>query len=201
MQPNGIRDSPLRATKTRKNRTRQASAIRSELLMTSLLRGALEPDSEFSFYLPRSVLADLSSSTGVPYDPIWLHLPSPAWTAPPTFVFRLRLPIPCWFSLAWLKTILVHRYLCGITFTLIFKGFSEIPSGFTLNVKAFRKMTSPFTLNGEGISEKAFTLDVKLTTPYTKSFLSSASQSTAGKKGKPGQAAELIRDRGSFADP
>ena len=41
------------------------------------------------------------------------------------------------------------------------KGFSEMPSGFTLNVKAFRKMTSPFTLNGEGISEKAFTVDVK----------------------------------------
>ena len=34
-------------------------------------------------------------------------------------------------------------------------------SGFTLNVKAFREKTSPFTLNGEGISEKAFTLDVK----------------------------------------
>ena len=76
-----------------------------------------------------------------------------------------------------------------------------MPSGFTLNFKAFHKKTSPFTLNGEGISEKAFTIDVKLTTPYTKSFLSLASQATAGKKGKPGRAAELIRDRGSFADP
>ena len=95
MQPNGIRDSPLRTTKPRKDRTRQASAIRSELLMTSLLSGALEPDSEFSFYLPRSALPGLSNSKGVPYDPLWLHLPSPAWTAPPTFVFRFRIPIPC----------------------------------------------------------------------------------------------------------
>ena len=38
-----------------------------------------------------------------------------------------------------------------------------MPSGFTLNVKAFHKKTSSFTLNGEGISEKDFTLDVKLT--------------------------------------
>ena len=51
------------------------------------------------------------------------------------------------------------------------KGLSEMPSGFTLNVKAFYKKTSPFTLNGEGISEKAFTIDVKLTFPSTKSFL------------------------------
>ena len=36
-----------------------------------------------------------------------------------------------------------------------------MPSGFTLNVKAFHEKTSPVTLNGEGISEKAFTLDVK----------------------------------------
>ncbi len=105
MPPNGIRDSPLRATKARKDRTRQASAIRIELLMTSLLKGALKTETEISFYLPRSVLTDLSSSKGVPYDPIWRHLPSPARTAPPTIGFRLRLPIPCWFSLAWLKTI------------------------------------------------------------------------------------------------
>ncbi|PNV61300.1 hypothetical protein C0033_15050 [Clostridium sp. chh4-2] len=82
MQPNGIRDSPLRATKARKDRTRQASAIRSELLMTSLLSGALETEAEISFYLPRSVLTDLSSTTGVPYDPIWLHLPSPGPDGP-----------------------------------------------------------------------------------------------------------------------
>ena len=116
MQPHGIRDSPLRTTKTRKDRTRQTSAIRSELFMTSLLRGALETDLEFSFYLPRSALTGPSSSKGVPYDPMWLHLPSPARTAPLTFVFRLRLPIPGWFSLARLKTILVRRYLCSTTF-------------------------------------------------------------------------------------
>ena len=117
MQPNGIRDSPLRTTKARKDKTRQASAIRSELLMTSLLSGALKTETEISFYLPRSALTGLSSSKGVPYDPMWLHLPSPARMAPPTFVSRLRLPIPGWFSLAWLKTILVRRYLCRITFT------------------------------------------------------------------------------------
>ena len=61
-------------------------------------------------------------------------------------------------------------------------------------------MPSPFTLNPQGISEKAFTLDVKIT-PSTKSFLSSASQATAGKKGKPGRAAEMETDRGSCADP
>ena len=77
MQPDRIRDSPLRTTKARKDRTRQASAIRSELFMTSLLRGALKTETEISFYLPRSVLTDLSSSKGVPYDPIWLYT-SPA---------------------------------------------------------------------------------------------------------------------------
>ncbi|PNV60281.1 hypothetical protein C0033_19755 [Clostridium sp. chh4-2] len=90
MLPNGIRDSPLRATKARKDRTRQASAIRSELFMTSLLKGALEPDSEFSFYLPRSALTDLSSSTGVPYDPIWQQLPFPGPDGPSD----LGLPVP-----------------------------------------------------------------------------------------------------------
>ena len=89
----------------------QASAIRSELFMTSLLKGALETDMEISFYLPRSALTGLRSSKGVPYDPICLHLPSPARMAPPTFVSRLRIPIPGWFSLAWLKTMLLHRYL------------------------------------------------------------------------------------------
>ncbi|PNV62028.1 hypothetical protein C0033_10260 [Clostridium sp. chh4-2] len=74
-------------------------------------------------------------------------------------------------------------------------------SGFTLNVKSFRKMTSPFTLNGEGISEKDLTVDIKIYSPIRQIFFSSASQATAGKKGKPGRAAELIRDRGSFADP
>jgi len=68
MQPDRIRDSPLRTTKARKDRTRQAGAIRSELFMTSLLKGALETDTEISFYLPRSALTGLSSSTGVPYD-------------------------------------------------------------------------------------------------------------------------------------
>ncbi|WP_146043749.1 hypothetical protein [Clostridium sp. chh4-2] len=158
MQPDRIRDSPLRTTKARKDRTRQAGAIRSELFMTSLLKGALETDTEISFYLPCSALTGLRCSKGVPYDPICLHLPSPAPTAPPTFVFRLRLPIPGWFSLAGLKTI--------ITFAQIVKGFSEMPSGFTLNVKAFRKMTSPFTLNGEGISENSLTVDVKTYSPH-----------------------------------
>ena len=116
IQPNGIRDSPLRTTKAHKNRTRQASAIRSELLMTSLLSGALEPDSEFSFYLPRSALTGLSSSKGVPYDPIWLYLPSPARIPSQTVSFWLRLPVPCWFSLAWLKTIFMLQYLCRATF-------------------------------------------------------------------------------------
>ena len=41
MQPDRIRDSPLRTTKARKDRTRQAGAIRSELFMTSLLKGCL----------------------------------------------------------------------------------------------------------------------------------------------------------------
>ncbi len=142
MQPDRIRDSPLRTTKNRKNRTRQASAIRSELFMTSLLSGALETDTEISFYLPRSALPGLSCSKGVPYDPICLHIPSPARTAPPTFGFRFHLPIPGWFSLAWLKTILVRRYLCRITFTQIVKGFSEMLSCFTLSVKAFLKIPS-----------------------------------------------------------
>ena len=48
MQPDRIRDSPLRTTKARKDRTRQAGAIRSELFMTSLLKGALETDTEIS---------------------------------------------------------------------------------------------------------------------------------------------------------
>ena len=81
------------------------------------------------------------------------------------------------------------------------QGFSETTSGFTLNVKAFRKMTSPFTLNGEGISEKDLTVDVKDYSPSHQIFFSSASQATAGKKGKPGRAAELEKDRGSCADP
>ncbi|PNV61391.1 hypothetical protein C0033_13930 [Clostridium sp. chh4-2] len=77
-----------------------------------------------------------------------------------------------------------------------------MPWGFTLNVKAFRKMTSPFTLNHQGIFRKAFTLDVKTYYPQsTKSFLSLASQATAGKKGKPGRAAVMETDRGSCADP
>ena len=62
IRTDGIRDSPLRTTKARKDRTRQASAIRSELLMTSLLSGALKTETEISFYLPRSALMGLSSS-------------------------------------------------------------------------------------------------------------------------------------------
>ena len=74
-------------------------------------------------------------------------------------------------------------------------------SGFTLNVKAFREKTSPFTLNGEGISEKALTLDVKTYSQSTKSFLPLASQATAGKKGKPRRAAEVIGEMGSYGTP
>ena len=77
IRTDGIRDSPLRTTKARKDRTRQASAIRSELLMTSLLSGALKTETEISFYLPRSALTGLSSSKGVPYDPIRLHTSFP----------------------------------------------------------------------------------------------------------------------------
>ncbi|PNV61360.1 hypothetical protein C0033_13775 [Clostridium sp. chh4-2] len=73
--------------------------------------------------------------------------------------------------------------------------------GFTLNVKAFSKMTSPFTLNGEGISEKALTVDIKIYSPIRQIFFSSASQATAGKKGEPGRAADIENDRGSCADP
>ncbi|WP_207656880.1 hypothetical protein, partial [Clostridium sp. chh4-2] len=123
--------------------------------------GRLETDSEFSFYLSLSVLACLRITKGVPYDP---NCPFFILPHPGSRKDRLSLPrisIPGWFSLAWLKTILVRRYLCRITFTWIMKGFSEMPSGFTLNVKAFHKKTSPFTLNHEGISEKDFTVDVK----------------------------------------
>ncbi len=90
MQPYGIRDSPLRTTKARKDRMRQASAIRSELLMTSLLNGALKTETEISFYLPRSVLTGLSSSKGVPYDPIRLHTSFPG----PDGSSDLPLPAP-----------------------------------------------------------------------------------------------------------
>ncbi len=90
MQPYGIRDSPLRTTKARKNRTRQASAIRSELFMTSLLSGALKTETEISFYLPRSVLTGLSSTKGVPYDPIRLHTSFPG----PDGSSDLPLPAP-----------------------------------------------------------------------------------------------------------
>ena len=76
-----------------------------------------------------------------------------------------------------------------------------MPSSFTLNVKAFHKKTSPFTLNRESISENAFTLDVKTYYPIHQIFFSSASQATAGKKGKPGRAADLEKGRGSCADP
>ncbi|WP_207656878.1 hypothetical protein, partial [Clostridium sp. chh4-2] len=49
---------------------------------TSLLSGALKTEAEISFYLPRSALTDLSSTTGVPYDPIWLYLSSPGPDGP-----------------------------------------------------------------------------------------------------------------------
>ena len=76
-----------------------------------------------------------------------------------------------------------------------------MPLGFTLNVKAFLEKTSPFTLNGEGISEKDLTIDVKVHSPIHQIFFSLASQAPAGKKGKPGRAAEMETDRGSCADP
>ncbi len=76
-----------------------------------------------------------------------------------------------------------------------------MPSDFTLNVKAFHKMTSPFALNDESISEKDLTVDVKTYSQSIKSFLSLASQVTAGKKGAPGRRAEMKRHRGSCADP
>ncbi len=66
----GIRDSPLRCTKTHKDKKRRASAIRSELLMTSLLSGALQTDSEFSLYPPLFALAGLSTTKGFHTIPI-----------------------------------------------------------------------------------------------------------------------------------
>ncbi|PNV60157.1 hypothetical protein C0033_20150 [Clostridium sp. chh4-2] len=74
-------------------------------------------------------------------------------------------------------------------------------SGFTLNVKAFHEKTSPFTLNGEGISEKDLTVDIKIYFPIHQIFFSLASQAPAGKKGKPGRAADIEKDRGSCAAP
>ena len=68
-----------------------------------------------------------------------------------------------------------------------------MPSGFTLNVKAFREKTSPFTLNHEGISEKDFMVDVKTYSSIHQIFFSLASQATAGKKGKPRRAGEVLR--------
>ncbi|WP_180994750.1 hypothetical protein [Clostridium sp. chh4-2] len=66
------------------------------------------------------------------------------------------------------------------------KGFSETTSGFTLNVKAFRKMTSPFTLNGEGISEKAFTLDVKTYSPIHQIFFPQLAKQQPERREHPG---------------
>ena len=74
-------------------------------------------------------------------------------------------------------------------------------SCFTLNVKAFHEKTSPFTLNREGISEKDLTVDVKTYFPIHQIFLPSASQATAGKKGKPRRAAEVIGEMGSYGTP
>ena len=85
---NRIRDSPLRCTKTREDKKRQGAPIRSELLMTSLLKGRLETDSEFSFYLSLFVLADLSTSKGFHTIPLILILPPPTWASPS---FRLLL--------------------------------------------------------------------------------------------------------------
>ena len=59
-----------------------------------------------------------------------------------------------------------------------------MPSGFTLIVKAFHKMTSPFTLNGEGISEKAFTLDVKPYSRIHKIFFILSQPSNSRKEGE-----------------
>ncbi|PNV59337.1 hypothetical protein C0033_24655 [Clostridium sp. chh4-2] len=73
-------------------------------------------------------------------------------------------------------------------------------SCFTLNVKAFSVKTSPFTLNPQGISENSFTVDVKNYSIH-QIFLSLASQATAGKKGKPRRAAEVISEMGSYGTP
>ena len=152
----------LRPASTERDRI---APIRSELLMTSLLKGRLETDSEFSFYLSLSVLACLRITKGVPYDPNWPFFILPRPGSRKDRLSLPRIPIPGWFSLAWLKTILVRRYLCRITFTWIMKGFSE----------------------------KALTVGVKTYSQSTKSFLSSASQATAGKKGKPRRAGEVLR--------
>ena len=117
MQPYGIRDSPLRTTKARKGRTRQASAIRSELLMTSLLSGALKTETEISFYLPRSALTGLSSSKGVPYDPIWLHLPSPAPDSPCAFPLPAPPPHSVLIFASLVKNNVMYRYLHKAKFT------------------------------------------------------------------------------------
>ncbi|PNV62695.1 hypothetical protein C0033_06600 [Clostridium sp. chh4-2] len=61
-------------------------------------------------------------------------------------------------------------------------------------------MLNHIYIKGEGISEKAFTLDVKIYFPI-KIFLTLSWPATAGKKGEPGRTAEMIWDRGSFADP
>ena len=73
-------------------------------------------------------------------------------------------------------------------------------SCFTLNVKAFSVKTSPFTLNPQGISENSFTVDVK-NYSIPQIFFYLASQATAGKKGKPRRAAEVIGEMGSYGTP
>ena len=56
-------------------------------------------------------------------------------------------------------------------------------------------------IKGEGISEKDLTVDIKIYFPIHQIFFSLASQAPAGKKGKPGRAAEMETDRGSCAGP
>ena len=66
--------------------------------------------------------------------------------------------------------------------------------------KAIAALAANPGLDREGFFKKAFTVDVK-NYSISQIFFSLASQATAGKKGEPGRAAELIRNRGSFADP
>ena len=117
MQTVGIRDSPLRTTKARKDRTRQASAIRSELLMTSLLSGALKTETEISFYLPRSALTGLSSSTGVPYDPIRLHTSFPGPDGSSDLPFPAPPPDSVLVFASLVKNNIIHWYLRKAKFT------------------------------------------------------------------------------------
>ncbi|PNV59671.1 hypothetical protein C0033_22405 [Clostridium sp. chh4-2] len=88
MKINGIVWNPLEVLRPARTKRDRTAPIRSELLMTSLLKGRLEPDSEFSFYLSLFILADLSTSKGFHTIPLIFILPPPAWASPS---FRLLL--------------------------------------------------------------------------------------------------------------